>query len=63
MSRLILATLCIATLTLTGCDNRTRDDVRWDQIADAQKTDKDVQRWSEADSPWGDAEHKTGTVW
>ena len=63
MIRLILAALCIATLALTGCDNRTRDDVRWDQIADAQKTDKAIQPWSEADSPWGDAEHKTGTVW
>jgi hypothetical protein len=63
MTRLILATLCIATLILAGCDNRTRDAVRWDQIADAQKANKDLQPWSEADSPWGDVEHKTGTVW
>jgi uncharacterized lipoprotein NlpE involved in copper resistance len=63
MIRLILAALCIATLTLTGCDNRTRDAVRWAQIANAQRTNKDVQPWSEAASRWGNAERETGTVW
>ena len=63
MTRFILATACLLTGSLTGCDNRTRDDVRWDQIADAQKAAKDVQPWPEADSPWSNAEHRTGVAW
>jgi hypothetical protein len=56
MLRLIFAALCVATLGLNGCDNRTRDAVRWDQIAEAQKTEKNVQ-------PWFEAEQNTGTAW
>jgi uncharacterized lipoprotein NlpE involved in copper resistance len=63
MTRLIVAALCLATLALNGCDNRTRDDDRWHQIAEAQKSDKNVQPWSEAKSPWGNAEHHTGPAW
>ncbi|HZC59403.1 MAG TPA: hypothetical protein VE154_05380 [Chthoniobacterales bacterium] len=63
MTRLILAALCIATFTLTGCDNRTRDAVRWGQIANAQRANKDIQPWSEAVYRWGNAERETGTVW
>ena len=37
MTRLFVAALCLATFALNGCDNRTRDDVRWDQIAETQK--------------------------
>jgi hypothetical protein len=63
MTRLTLAALSLATLVLNGCDNRTREAVRWDQIAEAQKTDKKVQKWPEAESPWSNAEHHTGIAW
>ena len=63
MTRLILAALSLATLVLNGCDNRTREAVRWDQIAEAQKTDKKVQKWPEAESPWSNAEHHTEIAW
>jgi hypothetical protein len=63
MTRLLVAVLCTAAFALSGCDNRTRGAVRWDQIAKAQQKDKSVQPWSEAKSPWGNAEHLTGTAW
>jgi hypothetical protein len=63
MTRLIVAALSLSTLTLIGCDNRTHDDERWDQIAETQKKDKNVQPWSEAKSPWGNTEHHNGTAW
>jgi hypothetical protein len=63
MTRLILVALSLATFLLNGCDNRTREAVRWDQIAEAQKTDKNVQKWPEAESPWSNAEHHTGIAW
>jgi len=63
MTRLILATLCLVTVTLTGCDNRTRDAVRWDQIADAQNANKDVQPWQAANSPWSNVQRHTGLAW
>jgi uncharacterized lipoprotein NlpE involved in copper resistance len=63
MSRPIVAALCLATFALNGCDNRTRDDDRWEKIAENQKTDKNVQPWSEAKSPWGNAEHHDGKAW
>jgi hypothetical protein len=63
MTRLLVVTLCTAAFVLSSCDNRTRGAVRWDQIAKAQQTDKKVQPWSEAKSPWGNAEHFTGTAW
>jgi hypothetical protein len=63
MIRLTLASLCVVMVTLAGCDNRTRDAVRWDQIAEAQKANKDVQPWQEASSPWSDVQHHTGLAW
>ena len=63
MTRLIVVALCLATFALNGCDNRTRDGVRWDQIAARLRKDKNVEPWSDAESPWGDAEHHSGTVW
>jgi len=63
MTRLIVTALCLITFALNGCDNRTRDAARWDQIADTLKTDKNAQPWPEADSPWENAEHHTGTAW
>jgi hypothetical protein len=52
MTRLIVAALCLAAFALNGCDNRTRDAKRWDQIAETQKKDKNVQPWSDVESPW-----------
>jgi hypothetical protein len=63
MTRFILAALGLVTLTLTGCDNRTRDAVRWEQIADAQNTNRDVQPWSAAKSPWSNDEYRSGLAW
>jgi len=63
MTRPIVAALCFASLALNGCDNRTRDDDRWDQIAETLKKEKEVQPWSAAESPWGNAEHHSGTAW
>jgi hypothetical protein len=63
MTRLIVAALCIAASILTGCNNRTRDAVRWDQIAEAQSTVQNVQPWSEARRPWASAQYHNGTAW
>jgi hypothetical protein len=57
------AAFCIAIVGLTGCDNRTRDGKRWDQIAEVQKTDKNAQPWEEANSPWSEVEQHSGTAW
>ena len=53
MTRLIVAALCLAAFALNGCDNRTRDAVRWDQIAERLQKDKKSQPWPNAESPWG----------
>jgi hypothetical protein len=58
-----VAVLSIALICLSGCDNRTRDGKRWDQIAEVQKTDKNAQRWKEASSPWGEVEHHSVPAW
>jgi hypothetical protein len=50
-------------VAFAGCDNRTRDAVRWDQIAEAQRSDKGVQPWQEASSPWSNVQHRTGLAW
>ncbi|HYY31324.1 MAG TPA: hypothetical protein VE860_25510 [Chthoniobacterales bacterium] len=63
MTRLITAALCIAIFGLTGCDNRTRDGKRWDQIAEIQRADKTAQPWPDARSPWSEAEHHSGLAW
>jgi hypothetical protein len=63
MTRLFVAALYISTLALNSCDNRTRDDDRWEKIAEAQRKDKNVQPWSEAKSPWSTAEYREGTAW
>jgi hypothetical protein len=63
MTRLIVTAVCLVTLALNGCDNRTRDAARWDQIAETLKTDKNAQPWREARSPWENAEHHTGAAW
>jgi len=47
-TRLIVAAFCLAVFALNGCDNRTSGAKRWDQIAEAQKKDKNVQPWYDA---------------
>ena len=63
MTRLLVAALCLAAFALNGCDNRTRDGVRWDQIAERLQQDKKSQPWPDAESPWSNAEHHSGTAW
>jgi uncharacterized lipoprotein NlpE involved in copper resistance len=63
MTRIITAALCIVTFSLAGCDNRTRDGKRWDEIAEIQKTDQNAQPWQDASSPWSEVEHHSGLAW
>ena len=55
--------LVLVACVLCGCDNRTRDDKRWDQIAETQKSDKDAQPFKEAEDPWSSAEYHKGLAW
>jgi hypothetical protein len=63
MTRLTVAVFCLAAFAFNGCDNRTRDAERWNQIAETLKKDKNVQPWSDAESPWANAEHHSGIAW
>gem|GEM_PF-3854841 len=47
----------LTLLTLTGCDNRTKEAVRWDQIAQTLQKNSKVQRWEQAKSLWGNNNH------
>jgi uncharacterized lipoprotein NlpE involved in copper resistance len=62
MIRILLFCLSLATLTLTGCDNRTQEAVRWDQISKRVDADKS-QPWKEAGYPWRNEHYRTGTAW
>ena len=55
--------LFITALCLTGCDNRTQEDRRWETIAKNQKSVPTIQPWKEAADPWSSAEHPTGVAW
>ena len=57
--------VCLAFLAsaFSGCDNRTNDGRRWDEIAETLKTDKNVQPFKEAEDPWSSAEHHNGLAW
>jgi hypothetical protein len=57
------AAFCVAIFGLAGCDNRTRDDKRWEEIAEVQKTDKNAQPWPDAGSPWSEVEDHAGLAW
>jgi hypothetical protein len=63
MTRTPLICLALIASALTGCDNRTQDGKRWDQIAENLKTDKGVQPFPQAEDPWSSAEHHSGLAW
>lgn len=62
MRRVLLLSSCVAIFLLVGCDNRTAEGVRWDQIAASQKKEE-VQPWTQAKTPWRNAEHRTSLPW
>ena len=51
------------TFMLAGCDNRTQEDRRWEQIATDLSSKENVQPWQEARSPWSSEEHHEGDSW
>ncbi|HZC36928.1 MAG TPA: hypothetical protein VE242_14990 [Chthoniobacterales bacterium] len=55
--------LLVASFGLTGCDNRTQEDRRWETIAKNQKSGETVQPWKEAAEPWSNENYPTGTAW
>ena len=63
MTRPFLICLVLIASALSGCDNRTNDDKRWDQIAETLKSDKGAQPFKEAEDPWSSVEYHTGLAW
>jgi hypothetical protein len=67
MHRIIASVFTLATafilLDLAGCDNRTQEGVRWDQIAQDQRKDAHDQSWEEAKSPWRNDRYHEGKAW
>jgi hypothetical protein len=63
MARLLLIRVAFLMLVLSGCDNRTQEDRRWDQIAETLNTDKSAQPFTQARDPWSNAEHHQGLAW
>ncbi|MBV8898797.1 MAG: hypothetical protein JOY92_01630 [Verrucomicrobia bacterium] len=55
--------LVAGTFVLAGCDNRTQEDRRWEQIAADLNSKENVQPWHEAQSPWSSEQHHEGTAW
>ena len=52
-----------APALLAGCDNRTQEARRWDQIAQGQDNGYHTQSWKDAKTPWSSAEHHEGLSW
>jgi hypothetical protein len=63
MTRLLLVCMAFLVSALSGCDDRTQEDRRWDQIAETLKTDKATQPFTQAKKPWSNAEHHEGLAW
>ncbi|MBV9671731.1 MAG: hypothetical protein JO076_02765 [Verrucomicrobia bacterium] len=63
MLRVLTLSFCVAIFLLVGCDNRTADAVRWDQIAAMQRKGEGIQPWTQANSPWRNAEHRKDLPW
>jgi hypothetical protein len=63
MFRLFTLAAGVALFALAGCDNRTEEAVRWDQIAKDLKKGEAKQPFTEADAPWSNDNHHTGTPW
>jgi hypothetical protein len=55
--------LVLVAPALGGCDNRTQDARRWDQIAQNLDTGSHSQPWKDAKSPWSSAEEHEGVAW
>jgi hypothetical protein len=63
MIRFACSCLVLATVGLTGCDNRTQEDRRWETIAKNQQSGHATQPWKEAAEPWSNNEHHSGVAW
>jgi hypothetical protein len=63
MTRPLLIGLALFASAFSGCDNRTHDDERWDQISETLKTDRSIQPFKQAKDPWSNAEHHEGLAW
>jgi hypothetical protein len=50
-------------LVLAGCDNRTQEGRRWDQVAANLSSKENIQPWQEARSPWSSEQHHEGVAW
>jgi hypothetical protein len=54
----------LGVVGLSGCDNRTQEAVRWDQIAVTLHSDTEkVQMWKEAENPWRNEKQHSGVAW
>jgi hypothetical protein len=63
MIRSSLVCLALIASAFCGCDNRTHDAKRWDQIAEDLKTDKGIQPFHQARDTWSSAEYHKGLSW
>ncbi|HET9374591.1 MAG TPA: hypothetical protein VFO40_06435 [Chthoniobacterales bacterium] len=63
MIRFVCSCLALTILGLTGCDNRTQENRRWETIAKNQQSGRATQRWQEAADPWSNDEHHSGVAW
>jgi hypothetical protein len=63
MTRPLFVCLALFASALSGCDDRTQEAKRWDQIAETLKTDKAAQPFTQAKNPWSNAEHHEGLAW
>jgi hypothetical protein len=63
MSRFFLLGVALLASALSGCDNRTHEAQRWDQIAETLRTDQNIQPFKGAEKPWSSAEHHQGLAW
>lgn len=63
MIRALWFLVLVAPTLLGGCDNRTQDARRWDQIAQNLDNRSHSQPWKDAKSPWSSAEAHEGVAW
>ena len=63
MIRTLWFLVLVAPALLDGCDNRTQDARRWDQIAQNLDNGSHSQPWKDAKSPWSSAEAHDGVAW
>jgi hypothetical protein len=63
MIRTLWFLVLVTPALLGGCDNRTQDARRWDQIAQNLDNGSHNQPWKDAKSPWSSAEDHEGVAW